>query len=131
MIPVAVGVDLCEVARIREALERTPGLAARTWTAAEIEYCERAADPAERLAARWATKEAVLKCLGGGVGNTSLVDIEVRKLDSGAPTVHLSGEAAVRADKLGIRRWLVSMTHTGELAEAVVIALGDSTGETR
>lgn len=125
MNPVAVGVDLCEVGRIRDALVRTPGLLERSWTRDEIDYCEAASDPAERLAARWAVKEAVLKCLGGGIGAASLLEIEVVRADSGAPSVEVSGDLGRRAVSMGIRGWLVSMTHTGDLAEAIVIALGD------
>lgn len=124
MTPLAVGVDLVEVERIRAAVERTPGLEARVFTAEEISYCRAAREPWERFAARWAAKEAVVKCLGGGVPGIDLRGIEVVRADDGAPSLRLSGAAAERAVDRGIVTWLVSMTHTASMAEAVVVALG-------
>lgn len=122
--PVAVGIDVVEVDRIRTAVERTPALAGRTFTDAELEYARRAHDPAERLAARWAAKEAVVKCLGGGVPGVDLREIEVVRGDDGAPSVRLHGEVAARAEARGVREWLLSMSHTATVAEAIAIALG-------
>jgi holo-[acyl-carrier protein] synthase len=68
---VGVGVDLCEVDRMRRTLARTPGFATRVYTDAEREHCGRRRDPAEGLAARFAAKEAVLKALGRGLGACS------------------------------------------------------------
>ena len=76
---IGLGVDLCEVDRMRTVLGRTPGFADRTFTAAEQQYCRRARDPAERFAARFAAKEAVLKALGAGLGACSFTDIEVAR----------------------------------------------------
>lgn len=122
--PVAVGVDLVEVSRIRAAIDRTPGLAERTFTPAEIEYCRRAREPWERFAARWAAKEATLKCLGGGVPGVDLRTIEVTHDGEGAPLLVVTGEAARRATERGVGGWLVSLTHVATHAQAVVIALG-------
>lgn len=122
-VPVAVGVDLVEVDRMREVLERTPALVDRTFTPDEISYCRSAREPWERFAARWAAKEAVTKCLGGGVPGIDLRAVEVTRESSGAPGLLLRGEAAERARRRGIGSWLISMTHTATMAEAVVIAL--------
>ncbi|MFN8050374.1 MAG: holo-ACP synthase [Acidimicrobiales bacterium] len=122
--PVAVGIDVVDVARIRTALDRTPSLADRTFTEAELAYCRAARDPAERFAARWAAKEAVVKCLGGGVPGIDLRCIEVVRGDDGAPHLRLSGEAAARADQRGIASWLVSLSHTSTVAQAIALALG-------
>ena len=124
MAPVAVGIDVVDVVRIRDVAERTPALLDRTYTEAELDYCRTARDPAERLAARWAAKEAVVKCLGGGVPGLDLRGIEVVRGADGAPGVRLTGDAAARADERGIRSWLISMSHTTTVAQAVVIALG-------
>ncbi|HEX5945939.1 MAG TPA: holo-ACP synthase [Acidimicrobiales bacterium] len=121
---IGLGVDLCEVDRMRTVLGRTPGFADRTFTAAEQQYCRRARDPAERFAARFAAKEAVLKALGAGLGACRFTDIEVARADSGAPSLRLHGAAATLASERGVGGWRISLTHTKTMAEAVVIALG-------
>jgi holo-[acyl-carrier protein] synthase len=121
---VGVGVDLCEVERIRRTLERTPGFEARVYTAAEQHYCRRARDPAERFAARFAAKEAVLKAMGAGLGACPLRDIEVARAESGAPSVVLHGAAARLATERGVANWHLSLTHTATTAEALVVAVG-------
>jgi holo-[acyl-carrier protein] synthase len=120
---VGVGVDLCDVDRIRRTLARTPGFAARVFTQAEQDYCRRARDPAERFAARFAAKEAVLKALSAGLGSCPLRDIEVVRASSGAPSVVLHGAAAALAAERGVATCRVSLTHTRTMAEAVAIAL--------
>lgn len=120
---VAVGIDVVEVDRIRQALERTPGLSERCFTDNELAYCHRARDPAERLAARWAAKEAAIKCLGGGVPGLDLRHVEVVRHDDGSPALRLQGEPAQRATDRGINSWLISMSHTATTAQAIVIGL--------
>lgn len=118
-----IGVDLCDVDRMRVALERTPTLRERVFTDAEQAYCDRRADSAERYAARWAAKEAVLKAMGAGVGACRWRDIEVVRADSGAPAVVLHDTATALAADHGIERWLLTMTHTHLVAEAIAVAL--------
>jgi holo-[acyl-carrier protein] synthase len=120
---VGLGVDLCEVDRMRRTLDRTPGFADRAFTPAEQQYCRRARDPAERFAARFAAKEAVLKALGAGIGACRLTDIEVERAASGAPSLRLHGAAGVLAAERGVGGWHISLTHTKTMAEAVVLAL--------
>jgi holo-[acyl-carrier protein] synthase len=108
---VSVGVDLADVKRIREALVRFPErFVARVLTDAEAAYCLSKPDPAPHVAARFAAKEAVIKCLGGGC---DLKDIEVTKALSGAPGITLSGRAAARA---GDRKVLISLSHLPDIA---------------
>ncbi|HET6949807.1 MAG TPA: holo-ACP synthase [Acidimicrobiales bacterium] len=118
-----LGVDLCEVDRMRRTLARTPGFAARVFTDAEQAYARRRRDPAERFAARFAAKEAVLKALGAGIGSCSLRDIEVVRASSGAPSLVLHDRASALATARGVGAWHLSMTHTATMAEAVVVAL--------
>jgi holo-[acyl-carrier protein] synthase len=125
---VGVGVDLCEVDRLRAAMARTPGMRNRIFHPAEQAYCERRRDPAERYAARFAAKEAVLKAMGEGLGSCSLKDIEVVSQSSGAPTLVLHHGAAALAAQHGVVAWLISLTHTSSLAQATVIALGAADG---
>lgn len=80
----------------------------------------------ERLAGRFATKEAVLKALGIGWGNgISWTDVETQNLPSGAPRIILYGRVVVIAEELGIARWLVSTSHSETSAVASAIAIGD------
>ncbi|MDQ2648315.1 MAG: holo-ACP synthase [Actinomycetota bacterium] len=119
-----IGVDLCEVERMRVALARTPSLRARLFTDAEQAYCDRRNDPTERYAARFAAKEAVLKAMGLGVGACKWTEIEVERAESGAPSVLLHGGARQLSDDRGIANWLLTLTHTSHTAEAIAVALG-------
>ncbi|HEX6235910.1 MAG TPA: holo-ACP synthase [Acidimicrobiales bacterium] len=121
---VGIGVDLCEVDRMRRSLDRTPTLRDRLFTPAEQADCDARRDPAERYAARFAAKEAVLKALGAGLGACPLRDIEVVRSESGAPALALHGSAARLAAERGVARWHVSLTHTALMAEAMVVAVG-------
>ena len=120
----ALGLDVVDVERIRTSLKRTPALVDRVYTPAEIAYCREARDPAERFAARWAAKEAVVKTLGGGIPGLDLRGIEVRRSDVGAPSIELAGRVGEMADELGYISWLVSLSHTAIVAQAIVAAMG-------
>ena len=121
---IGIGTDLVDVDRLRRVLARTPGFADRVFTPAERAYAGQAADGAPRLAARFAAKEAALKCLGLGLGGMPLVDIEVvRNHDTGQPTLHLHGRAAEVAAAHGVQQWRLSLTHTDTVAQAMAVAL--------
>ena len=83
---IGVGIDAVDVERFRRSLARTPGLAERLFTAEERAYAAQRADPTERLAARFAAKEAVMKALGVGIGAFAFHDVEVVVTDDGALT---------------------------------------------
>jgi holo-[acyl-carrier protein] synthase len=117
-----VGIDAVEVDRFRRVLERTPGVARRLFTDAERAYGERAKDPAPRLAARFAAKEATMKALGVGLGAFKFHDVEVVRASSGKPSLKLSGAAASLAAANHVRELHLSLTHTDTIAEAVVVA---------
>ncbi|HEX8804952.1 MAG TPA: holo-ACP synthase [Acidimicrobiales bacterium] len=119
---VGVGVDLCDVERMARVLVRTPSFGTRVFTDAERAYCERRRQPAERYAARFAAKEAVLKAMGVGLGACALRDIEVVRAESGAPAIALHAGAARLATSRGISTWHLSLSHTGSLAQATVVA---------
>lgn len=120
---IGIGVDLCEVDRMRAALARTPTIRGRLFTAAERRYCDLRPDPSERYAARFAAKEAVLKAMGLGVGACPWTEIEVQRAPEGQPSLLLRGRAMELAQERGISRWLLTMTHTTFQAEAIAVAL--------
>ena len=120
---VGIGTDIVDVDRFRTVLRRRPSVAKRLFTASERTYAQRAVDPAARLAARFAAKEAALKALGYGLGGMRMVDIEVVRADDGRPELILHGDARSRAATHGVGRWLVSLSHTDHLAQATVVAL--------
>ncbi|MER6997964.1 holo-ACP synthase [Streptomyces sp. NPDC000410] len=122
---VSVGTDLVDIDEIRTVLARQPRFAHRVFTARERAYCQIPDDPAERFAARFAAKEAVLKALGVGIEGAALTDIEVVRLDSGRPRLELTGRAAARAEAAGIRSWLLTMSHSRHLAHAFVAGLAE------
>ena len=119
-----VGVDLCEVDRMRRAVARTPGFVERVFTARERDYCVARHDPSERFAARFAAKEAVLKAMGVGVGACALREIEVVRAESGQPGLVLHGGAAELAADRGVAAWHLSLSHSATMAEALVVAVG-------
>src|SRR5687768_8973682 len=120
---IGIGIDAVELERFRKVMTRTPGIVRRLFTDGERSYGERAADPAPRLAARFAAKEATMKALGVGLGAFAFRDVEVVKAPSGAPSLVLTGRAADLAARRGVTSWHVSLTHTGLVAEAVAVAL--------
>lgn len=128
-VVVGVGTDLVDIDRVRQVIARQPRFVDRVYTEAERSYCLRRRDPAERFAARFAAKEAVLKALGTGLGGADFTDIEVVRRPSGQPTLLLTGRAASRAAELGIVDWLITISHSDHLAQAFVAALGSGPGE--
>jgi holo-[acyl-carrier protein] synthase len=120
---IGIGLDAVDVARMRAVLARRPAMAERLFTEAEREYAVAGADPAQRFAARFAAKEAVMKALGVGLGAFSFSEVEVVRSDSGAPSLRLDGAAAVLAAERGVTAWRLSLTHTDAVAEAVAVAL--------
>jgi holo-[acyl-carrier protein] synthase len=120
---VSLGTDVVDLDRFRLALRRTPGMVERVFTEGERAYALRKNDPTERLAARFAVKEATMKALGVGLGAFKFHDVEVTKARSGEPSLKLSGAAVDLAARRGINGWMVSITHSDLIALAVVAAL--------
>ncbi|GAA1752830.1 holo-ACP synthase [Aeromicrobium alkaliterrae] len=110
-----VGVDVVDLARFAESLERTPTLRQRLLTPAEAELS------LESMAGRFAAKEAFVKALRAPAG-MSWTDIEVVVDDRGAPSFVLSGQAEARAHELGIVALHLSIAHDGPVATAFVVA---------
>ena len=121
---IGIGTDLVDLDRLRRVLDRTPRIVARLFTEAEQAYAIERRDPTERFGGRFAVKEATMKALGVGLGAVAFRDIEVIRDPSGAPRLELHGSAAALAAVQGVDRWLITLSHTDHLAQAVVVALG-------
>jgi holo-[acyl-carrier protein] synthase len=113
-----VGVDLIEIPRIAQALERYPGFRDRCFTEAEQAYCDGRVNPAQHYAARFAGKEAVGKALGSGVRFTWR---EIEIVGRPKPGVTLAGRTLAWAERVGAGEIELSMTHSRELASAVCV----------
>ena len=114
MAVVGVGIDVVDVARFGEALERTPGLRQRLFTP------EEAARPLASLAARFAAKEALAKALGAPSG-LAWHDAEVLSSPEGEPSFVMRGTVAARAEQLGATTVHVSLSHDAGISSAVVV----------
>jgi holo-[acyl-carrier protein] synthase len=123
---VGTGVDIAEVARIRQALERHgERFLKRVFTPEEVRYCTGKANAAERLAARFAAKEAGMKAIGTGWRRgVTWKDIEVLRQPGQRPQLRFSGRAAEIAQALGCKTTHLSLSHTAEQAIAHVILEG-------
>jgi holo-[acyl-carrier protein] synthase len=119
-----LGCDLIEISRIEDSLQRYgERFLQRVYTPGEISYCQRKMKhAAESFAARFAAKEATAKALGTGISRgISWREIEVRREPGERPTIVLSGRAAERAAFIGIRSIQLTLSHSREIAMAVVV----------
>jgi len=134
-VVVGLGVDVCDIARIRRALERPTGerFKARIFTPGERAYCEqRRRGRFASYAVRFAAKEAAMKALGTGwADGIRWQDVEVVRPPNGPPALVLHGRAAAIARRRGIRRWLLALSHGDASAVASVIAEDTATGRRR
>ena len=116
------GIDLIEISRIHEAIERHgERFISRIYTETEQHDCN---GRIASLAARFAAKEAAAKALGCGIGDVSWLDIEVRGDEQHAPHLFLFREGNRLARRLGLKTWSVSLSHTATHAVAFVVAIG-------
>jgi len=123
---VGTGIDIAEVPRISQAMERFgERFLLRIFTAGEMRYCDSKANRVERYAARFAAKEAAMKALGTGWNHgVRWRDCEVVRKPGGRPTLMFHGKAGEFAAKLGVKNISLSLTHTAEQAMASVILEG-------
>jgi holo-[acyl-carrier protein] synthase len=119
-----IGTDLIEIKRVQASIDRYgERFLERLFTLGEIAYSLRKKHSAESLAARFAAKEAAAKALGTGISRgISWKEIEVRREPGERPTLFLSGRAAKRASDMGVKNLHLSLTHSQDLAMAVVVA---------
>ncbi len=117
------GVDLIEIERIQEAIQRHgERFLNRVFT--PVELAEVCGDPAS-LAVRFAAKEAVAKALETGIGVICWQDIEIRRGPARQPQLVLHGAAAQLAGELGLTHWSISLSHTGKMAIAMAVGSGE------
>lgn len=121
---VGLGTDLIEIERVQQSLDRFgERFMQKIFTEGEIAYCQQKKQAAESFASRFAAKEATAKALGTGISRgIAWKEIEVRREAGGRPTLHLNGRAAERAAAMGVRHFHLSLTHSRQVAMAVVIA---------
>ena len=121
---VGLGLDLVEIERVRRMLARHGDhMLRRLFTEVERDHAARRVDPAPHLAARLAAKEAAFKALSGDDLARAIGwrDLEVVSAPDGRPTLWLHGSARVRAERLGVTRALVTLSHSKGMAAAVVV----------
>ena len=121
MLSLAAGIDAIELYRVEKTLKRHPErFLSRVFTDLEIAYCH---GRVRELAVRFAAKEAMMKALGRGWSReVSWTEIEVTRERGGRPRIRLHGRTAAYAERLGIRRISLALTHTADTALAEVIA---------
>ena len=117
-----IGVDAVDIERFRRSLARTPSMRERLFTQHELAYVAPKADPVPSLAARFASREAVMKAMGLGLGAFGFHDVWVDHRESGEPHLNVTGRAAELAHQRGIATWHLSITHTDQVAIAYVVA---------
>ncbi len=123
---IATGVDIIEIERMREAIQRHgERLLQRIFTPGEL--ADTKSHPAS-LAARFAAKEAVAKALGTGIGPVGWRDIEVLHGPAKQPILRLHGAAARLAAEQGLTQWAISLSHSQTEAIAMIVASGDLPG---
>ena len=120
---IGTGVDVVDIARIRNVIERLKDrFILRVFTPAEQEFCNKHRDPAPHYAARFAAKEALFKALGTGwAKGVTWLDVEVLRKEQEAPALRLHGEAQRLSASLGANKAHLSLSHSDQTAVAMVI----------
>ena len=117
-----IGTDIIEIARVEDKLSRTRGLREKVFTPREIEYSESRGKSGQHFAARFAAKEAFLKAMGTGWrGGYRFNDVEIVNDALGKPEVFVHGKVKEFCEAHGIRRSHVTLSHSKDLAKAVVV----------
>jgi holo-[acyl-carrier protein] synthase len=111
---IGVGIDVVDIDRFGQSLDRTPAMRGRLFTSLEQDR------PVASLAARFAAKEALAKALGAPSG-MAWFDAEIVNETSGRPQFEIRGTVLARADRLGVRTVHVSLSHDAGIASAVVV----------
>lgn len=118
-----IGIDIVEVERIQNAIEKNPRFLSRNFTEKEIEYFTLKGNKYTSIAGNFAAKEAISKTLGTGFRTFSLSDIEILRDDLGKPIVNLYNNAKILSLELGIKQMMVSISHTHVYAVANCVGI--------
>ncbi len=123
---IGTGLDLIEIERIAHSIERYgERFLRRIYTDHEIAYCTSKRSSAESFAARFAAKEAGSKALGTGISRgVTWIEFQIARQPGGRPVLELRGRAALLARELGVKTISLSLTHTANLAMAMVMMEG-------
>ncbi|HEY9789488.1 MAG TPA: holo-ACP synthase [Candidatus Obscuribacterales bacterium] len=124
---IKIGTDICSISRIADAYKRFGDrFLRRILNEQEILYIKRdAPHVVPRLAGRFAAKEAASKALGTGWHGVDWKEIEITHEFTGEPGIRLHGRAAQVAERKGLQRWEVTVSHEKEFATATVLAYSD------
>ena len=121
---VGLGVDIVDISRMRDILDKTPNFIEHTYTSAETEYCQKSSRFVEHYATHFAAKEAVLKALGLGFAEgIAPKDVEVLHDEKGKPYIELYGRVKGAAEELGVKDIPISLSFTNTEAVGFAIAL--------
>jgi holo-[acyl-carrier protein] synthase len=117
-----IGTDIIEVKRVKKMVIKGSQYLETIFTEEEMHYCDAKVGKYEHNAARYAAKEAIMKALGTGWrGGLAYSDIGITNEELGQPRVSMRGEVKELFDRYQIQRTLISLSHTKEIAIAVVI----------
>ncbi len=119
---VGIGLDVVEIPRLRNIIERNPGFISRVFTKAEVGYCSQKRDRISCFALRLAAKEAVFKALSTGLNGFSWQMIEIVS-GNGKPQVILYSDLKHYVKNAGIATFEISLTTSDNIAAAVAIAI--------
>jgi holo-[acyl-carrier protein] synthase len=119
---VGIGIDMIEVDRVREKIEKERGFREQIFSSSEIAYCQDQPEPYQHYAARFAAKEAFLKAIGQGLSHSLNVhNIEIISRKDGKPEIILNEEYKELVEENDWQKIHVSLTHLKSIASAVVI----------
>lgn len=122
-----VGVDIVEVDRLKDILQRTPHFRERVFTQKEREWADGRRNPAATYAGFFAAREAVLKALGIGFGaGVGFADVWVDHDSKGRPLAVLEGGALEAAQAQGVGEVYLSISHTSGMAVANAMAVDEA-----
>jgi holo-[acyl-carrier protein] synthase len=126
---IGIGIDIIEIDRVRRAMERHRGFVKRLFSAEEADYYEARGMNAPSIAGGFAAKEAVVKAIGTGFTVFGWRDVMIIRDCLGKPEVKLQGGAKHLCDGKGIKKILVSISHSRDYAVAQAVAMGGDLNE--
>jgi holo-[acyl-carrier protein] synthase len=119
---IGVGVDIVEIDRISNVVNKNPRFLERNFTAAEIAIFQSKSNPFETIAAHFAAKEAVAKAFGTGIKGFNLIDLSIERNFQGAPIVKCSNGAELLKQSLNVQTIHLSISHSQHYAIAYAVA---------